>query len=122
MTAAFPDGGVAVLLLALFVKPVNLGDLAGFVVATNQGDAVGIADFEAEEEGEGFETKVTTVNEVAEEDVVLVAGDAGVAFFVYAETGAVVPTGHFAATLLLFFIDVFVTEDIAGIAIIMVLG
>ena len=43
LAAGFPDGGIAVFLLTLFVEPVDLSDLAGFVVAANQGDAVGIA-------------------------------------------------------------------------------
>ena len=43
LTAGFPDGGVAVFLLALFVEAVNLGDLAGFVVASDEGYFVGIS-------------------------------------------------------------------------------
>lgn len=43
LAARFPDGGVAVLLLAFFVEAVDLGDLAGFMVATDEGDSVGVA-------------------------------------------------------------------------------
>lgn len=35
LTAGLPDAGVAVFGLAFFVKAVHLGDLAGFVVATD---------------------------------------------------------------------------------------
>ena len=42
LTAGFPDGGVAVFLLAFFVEAVDLGDLSGFVVPTDEGDAVRI--------------------------------------------------------------------------------
>ena len=108
MAATFPDRGVAVFLLALFVETVDLGDLTGLVVAADQGDAVRITDFEAEEEGECFETEVAAVDEVAKKNVVLVARDAGIAFLVYAETGTVVPTAHFAAALLFFFVDIFI--------------
>lgn len=37
---AVPHGGVAVLAEALVVEPVDLGDLAGLVVAPQNGDAV----------------------------------------------------------------------------------
>lgn len=41
LTAGFPDAGVAVFGLALFVEAVDLGYLTGFVVAADEGDAVG---------------------------------------------------------------------------------
>ena len=40
LTAGLPDGGVAVFLLAFFVEAVDLGDLAGFVVAADECDLV----------------------------------------------------------------------------------
>ena len=43
LTAGFPDGGVAIFLLAFFVEAVDLGDLSGFVVAADKGDAVRIS-------------------------------------------------------------------------------
>lgn len=43
LAGGFPDRGVAVFLLAFFVEAVDLGDLAGFVVATDESDAMGIA-------------------------------------------------------------------------------
>lgn len=43
LATSFPYGGVAILLLALLVKAVNLGDLARLVVSTNQGDAIRIS-------------------------------------------------------------------------------
>lgn len=43
LTASFPDGGVAVFLLAFFVESVYLGDLARLVIAADEGDAVGVA-------------------------------------------------------------------------------
>jgi hypothetical protein len=39
--------------------------LAGFVVASDEGDAVGVADFEAEEEKKCFEGVEAAVDEVA---------------------------------------------------------
>ena len=44
LSGGFPDGGVAVLLVALFIKAVDLGDLAGFVVAADEGDTIGVAE------------------------------------------------------------------------------
>ena len=43
LAGRFPDGGVAVFLLAFFVETVDLGDLAGFVVAADERDAIRIA-------------------------------------------------------------------------------
>ena len=47
----FPHVGVAVFAQAFVVEAVDLGDLAGFVVAAEDGDALGVADFEGDEEG-----------------------------------------------------------------------
>ena len=49
LAAAFPDGCVTVFLLTFFVKTIDLGDLAGFMIAPHEGDAVWIPDFETEE-------------------------------------------------------------------------
>lgn len=45
-----PDIGVAILAQAFVVEAVDLGDLAGFVVATKNGDALRIADLEGDEQ------------------------------------------------------------------------
>lgn len=52
-----PDGGVAVFARALGVEAVGLGDAAGFVIAADEVDAGGVAEFEADEEGDGFDTE-----------------------------------------------------------------
>ena len=43
LAACFPDAGVAVFLLAFFVEAVNLGYLPRFVVAADEGHAVGVS-------------------------------------------------------------------------------
>ena len=43
LAARFPDGCVAVFLLAFFIEAVDLGDLAGFMVAADEGDAIGVS-------------------------------------------------------------------------------
>ena len=60
-----PDVGVAVLAQALVVEAVHLRDLPRLVVPANQRYAVWVADFEAEEEQEGFERVEAAVDEVA---------------------------------------------------------
>ena len=50
--AVAPDVGGAVFADAFVVEAVDGGDLAGFVVAADEGDAVWVAHFEAEEEQE----------------------------------------------------------------------
>ena len=54
----------------LVVEAIHRGDLPRLVVAADEGDAVGVADFEAEEEQEGFERVEAAVDEVAHEEVV----------------------------------------------------
>lgn len=44
LAAGLPHRGVPILLRAFFVETVDLGDLAGFVVAANQGDATRVAE------------------------------------------------------------------------------
>mmetsp|Transcript_2475 Transcript_2475/g.5709 ORF Transcript_2475/g.5709 Transcript_2475/m.5709 type:complete len:382 (+) Transcript_2475:167-1312(+) len=67
-----PDVDAAKLAEALVVEAVDLGDLSALVVATDEGDAVGISYLQREEEKESFDTVVTTVDEVSEEEVVFV--------------------------------------------------
>lgn len=43
LATCFPDRGITILLLALFIKPVDLCDLARFVVAPDQGHAIRIS-------------------------------------------------------------------------------
>mmetsp|Transcript_22016 Transcript_22016/g.45016 ORF Transcript_22016/g.45016 Transcript_22016/m.45016 type:complete len:282 (-) Transcript_22016:30-875(-) len=69
-----PNIGITILSQAFIIKSVDLGDLAGFVIAPDERDAVGVADFEGEEEEEGFDGVVAAVDEVAEEEVVFVGG------------------------------------------------
>jgi hypothetical protein len=42
LTAGLPNGSVAILLLTLFVEAVNLGDLAGLVVPSDESNLVWI--------------------------------------------------------------------------------
>lgn len=43
LTAGFPDAGIAVFLLTFFVEAVDLGDLAGLVVAADESDFIGVS-------------------------------------------------------------------------------
>lgn len=60
-----PDVGVAVFARALGVEAVGLGHAAGLVVATDEVDAVGVAEFEADEEGNCFDAEEAAVYVVA---------------------------------------------------------
>ena len=57
-----PDVGIAVFAKTLVVESVNLGDLTRFVVSSEDGDALGIADFEGNEEGDGLHRVVSAIN------------------------------------------------------------
>lgn len=50
----FPNVGVAILSEALIVEAIDLGDLAGFVITTEYGDALGVSDLESNEESYGL--------------------------------------------------------------------
>jgi hypothetical protein len=50
-----PDVRVAVFAEAFVVESVHLSDLAGFVVSSEDGNALRVADFEGNKEGDGFD-------------------------------------------------------------------
>lgn len=57
-----PNVGVAVLAEALVVEAVNLSDLAGFVVATEDGNTLRIADLQADQKGHRLDGVISTVD------------------------------------------------------------
>jgi hypothetical protein len=61
----FPYVRVAIFSETFIVEPIDLCDLAGFVVATEDGDALGISDFQGYEEGDGLNGVVTSINIIA---------------------------------------------------------
>ena len=74
---AFPDVGVAVFSTALIVKSIDLSDLSGLMISSEDGDSVFVSDFESEEEGDGLNGMVTyigngdtSVNIVAHKQIV----------------------------------------------------
>jgi hypothetical protein len=67
-----PDVGVAVFAAAFGVEAVGLRDAAGLVVAADEVNSVRVAQFEADEEGDGFDAEEAAVDVVAWRDGVLV--------------------------------------------------
>jgi hypothetical protein len=61
----FPYVGVTVLSETLVVKSIDLSDLAGFVVAAEDCDALGVSDFESNEESDCLNGIITSINIVA---------------------------------------------------------
>ena len=43
LATCFPYGSITVFLLAFFIKAVDLGDLAGFVIAADEGHAIRVS-------------------------------------------------------------------------------
>lgn len=85
LTACFPYRRIAVLLLTLLVEAIDLGDLSGLVVATNENDAVrvpgcalvmgasmkgrdGLLSLEAHQQRKCLQAEVASVDKVAQED------------------------------------------------------
>lgn len=58
----FPHVGVAVFPKALVVETVHLGDLAGFVVATKDGNTLGVANLQTDQEGHSLDGIVASVD------------------------------------------------------------
>ena len=65
-----PHIRIAVFAQALVVEAVDLGDLAGLVVAAQDGDALRVADLEGDEQRHRFHREVAAVHVVAHEEVV----------------------------------------------------
>jgi hypothetical protein len=67
-----PYVGIAVFSKALIIKPIDLCDLAGLVVATEDGDALRISNFQSHKESDGFNGIVTSINIIAHEQIIRV--------------------------------------------------
>jgi hypothetical protein len=67
-----PHIRIPILSQTLVVEPVHLGDLSGFMVSSENGDTIPVAEFERDEEGDGFDRVVATIDVVAHEEVVCV--------------------------------------------------
>lgn len=65
ITAIPPDVDAPVLALALVVEAVHLGDVPRLVIPADERDAVGVPDFEDQEEEKGLDRVEAAVDEVA---------------------------------------------------------
>lgn len=65
-----PHVGIAVFPQTLVVESVHLRDLPRLVVASEDGDAVAVAQFEGNKEGDGFNGVIPPVDIVTHEEVV----------------------------------------------------
>jgi hypothetical protein len=61
----FPYIRVAIFSQTFVVETVDLRDLTGFVVATEDCDALGVSNFESNEESDGFNGIVASINIIA---------------------------------------------------------
>lgn len=50
----FPNIGVAIFSEAFIIEAIDLGNLAGFVIPTEYGNALGVSDLESNEESYGL--------------------------------------------------------------------
>ena len=69
ISEVLPYVRVAIFSETFIVEPIDLCDLAGFVVATEDGDALGVSDFQSYEECDGLNGVVTSIDIIALSDV-----------------------------------------------------
>ena len=62
-----PNVGSGVLSQAFIIETVNLCDLPAFVIATQNGNSARISNFEGEEQGNGLDTVVASINIITHE-------------------------------------------------------
>ena len=67
--AVLPGVDVTILAHSLFVEAVDGGDTTGLVVTSEEGDAVGPLELEAEKELEGLNGVIAAIDEITHEDV-----------------------------------------------------
>ena len=67
-----PDVGVSVLSQAFIVEPINLGDLLGLVVTSEDSDSVWVSDLEGNEKGDSLYGVVSSVDVISHEEIVVV--------------------------------------------------
>ena len=60
-----PYVGVAIFSETFIIEPIDLRNLTGFVVATEDCDALGISNFESNEESDGFNGIIASINIIA---------------------------------------------------------
>jgi len=65
-----PYIGIAVFSKALIVEAIDLSDLAGLVVSTENCDSLRVSDLKGNEEGDGLDRVITSINIVAHEEIV----------------------------------------------------
>ena len=65
ITAISPNIAQPVLPLALVVETVDLGDLPRFMISADEGDPIGISNFEKQKEEECFDRIEAAVDKVA---------------------------------------------------------
>lgn len=58
----FPDIGVSVFSQTFIVKAIDLGNLARLVVTAENGDALGVSNFECNEECHRLDREIATIN------------------------------------------------------------
>lgn len=64
ISEVFPDVGIAIFPETFIVETVDLSDLSRFVVASEDGNTVGISDLESDKKGDCLDRIVTSVNVV----------------------------------------------------------
>lgn len=54
LSEALPDIGVAVFAGALIIEAIDLSDLSGLMIASEDGDSIFVPDLECDEQGDSF--------------------------------------------------------------------
>ena len=67
----FPDNRIAILTKAFVIETIDLGDLAGLMVASEDRDALRVTDLKSDKKGNSFNRVITAIDVVTSMQVVL---------------------------------------------------
>lgn len=72
LSEVFPDGWTAIFPEALIVEAINLGNLSGLVVSSQDSDSVSIPDLQGNKECHSLDTVIASINVISHEEIIRV--------------------------------------------------
>ena len=70
ISEVLPDIGIAVLAKTFIIESVDLSDLSAFMISSQNGNAIFVPDFKCDQESDGFQTVISSIDIVAHEEII----------------------------------------------------